>query len=195
MKMERLDHTLYDSQMTYYGLKLLKGNFIDNWISFNGLSNNYNNITISENSIKIFYSSFMQTGEIFEVNTQIPLCSGEFNIEFSTNLVNLTKDENSENEKFPSFNFNNKYIDSLNGTFFSNCGINVKFELSLKSEEDLYRKINMYSFFLSIFLALQILNNILLIRKIGDSTSICNTVNISFINFFKILLIYFKYIR
>jgi hypothetical protein len=72
MKMELLDHTLYYSQITYYGLKLLKGNFIDNWISFNGLSNNYNNITISENSIKIFYSSFMQTGEIFEVNTKIP---------------------------------------------------------------------------------------------------------------------------
>ena len=87
----------------------------------------------------------------YEVNTQIPLCSGEFNIEFSTNLVNLTKDENSENEKFPSFNFNKKYIDILNGTFYSNCGINIKFEMSLKSEEDLYIKITMYSFFLYLF--------------------------------------------
>jgi hypothetical protein len=196
MKMERLDNTLYYSQITYYGLKLFKGDFIDNWISFNVLSNNYNNIIISENSIKIFYSSFMQTGEIFEVNTQIHLSSGDFNIEFSTNFLNLTKAENSENEKFPIFNFNKIYIDSLNGTFYSNYGINIKFEMSLKSEEDLYIKITMYSFFyIYFFLALQILNNILLIRKIGNSISICNTVNISFINFFKILLIYLKYIR
>ena len=172
MKMERLDDRAYDSQLTYYGMKLLEGNYIDNWISFNGISNSYTNITINKNSIRIFYSSFMEKGEIFETYQQIPLCSGEFYIEFSTKFKNTTDNE----ENFSGFKIEKEYIDKFNGTFFSNCGINIKFEMSLKSENNLYKKITLYSIFLSVFLVIQILNNILLIKKIGDSTTICNTV-------------------
>lgn len=166
MKMERLDERAYDSQLSYYGIKLLKGNYIDNWISFNGISNSYSNITIKNNTIRIFYSSFMEKGEIFETNMQIPLCSSEFFIEFSKKIHNDTSNSS----------FNREFIDNFNGTFFSNCGINIKFEMSLKSEVELYKKVTLYSFFLSIFLIVQIANNVLLIRKIGDSSTICNTV-------------------
>lgn len=170
MKMERIEERSFDSQMSFYGLKLLKGNYIDNWISFNGISNSYRNITIKDNKIKIFYSSFMEKGEIFETYSQVPLCSGEFNIEYSTKILNET------DEKFENFEIKREFIDSYNGTFFSNCGVNIRFEMSLKSEFELYRKVTLYSIFLSIFLLLQIANNIMLIRKIGDSTSICNAV-------------------
>ena len=198
MKMERIDERSYGSQMSFYGMKLLKGNYIDNWISFNGISNTYSNITVKENSIRIFYSSFMEKGEIFETISQIPICSGEFFIEFSSKIFNKT------DENFSEFVVKREYIDNFNGTFSSNCGVDIRFEMSLRSENELYRKVTLYSIFLSIFLILQICNNVNVIRKIGDSTSICNTVNkrifynfflhfkfFNFLIFFPLLLIFF----
>lgn len=188
-KMEKLERAV-ESQTNLFGLKLLKGMYIDEWISFKGYSRSYSNITINENSVNMYYSSFLESGEIFDRTNEIPFCTGEFSMNFTRkNLLKLSEEEKykysslldtSSSISF-STNKNNEFIDSIKGTFKSSCEIDINFELEFSDEREIFKQITIYSIILSIFVSLQILNNIHLVNKIGESVTISNSVNMQFI--------------
>jgi len=197
-KMERLNDRSFDSQTTLYGLKILNGKYIDEWLSFKGLSRSYSNITLKEDSIKIYYASFAEKGEIFDRINEIPYCSGEFDLKFSKkNILKL-----SANDKYKysslfdtsstlgySSSIRDEFIYNITGTFKSNCdNVDISFEAEYSDDKDVYFQITFYSIVLSIFVSLQILNNVHLVKKIGESVTISNSVSINNLYYIKKIL-------
>ena len=72
-----------------------------------------------------------------------------------------------------------EYVNELNGTFHSSCGggIKIKFELKFNEETETYKKITIYSTTLTILVILQIVNNIHMVKKVGSSLTLSNSVN------------------
>lgn len=194
LKLENLNDKTYQSHTTYFGMKLLKGKYIDEWISFKGLSRSYSNITIHNNNIKLFYSSFSESGQIFERTNEVPYCSGEFDITFNVKKIDdLTPEEKVKYNFNTNLNANHysiyyfgslsnnenkreEFIDKLVGTFNSTCGVSIKFELEYTDDSDTYKKVSLYSVVLTLFIAIQILNNVHLTNKIGESNTLSNSV-------------------
>ena len=191
-KMERLNDRSFDSQTTLYGMKLLKGKYIDEWISFKGLSRSYSNVTMTESSIKINYPSFAESGEIFDRVNEVPYCTGEFYLEFSKkNVMQLSGEDKykysslldtSSSVGYSSY-MKDEFIDKIKGTFKSSCNVDISFEMELSDDRETYRQVTIYSIVLSIFVSMQILNNVHLVQKIGDSVTLSNSVNLNFLYF------------
>ncbi len=185
-KMERINDKSFDNQTTLYGLKILKGKYIDEWISFKGFSRSYSNITVKENSINIYYSSYAEKGEIFDRVKEIPYCNGEFNLEFfRKSILKLSaEDKYKYSSLFDSSSplsnpsTREEFIDRIKGTFKSTCDdVDIFFDAEYSDEKEIYYEITFYSIILSFFVSLQILNNIHLVNKLGDSVTLSNSVN------------------
>lgn len=188
-KMEKINDRAYDSQTTLYGMKLLKGKYIDEWISFKGLSRSYSNISMTENSIKINYPSFAENGEIFDRVNEIPYCTGEFYLEFSKkNVLKLSAEdkykyssllESSSPLGYSSStnNIKDEFIDKIKGSFKSSCDVDITFEMEYSDDREIYKQVTLYSIVLSIFVSMQIMNNVNLVNKIGESVTLSNSVN------------------
>jgi hypothetical protein len=188
-KMERLNDRSFDSQTTLFGMKLLKGKYIDEWISFKGLLRSYSNITMTENSIKISYPSFAERGEIFDRINEIPYCTGEFYMQFTKIIINRLSGEDkykysslldTSNTFGYSSNVKDEFINTIKGTFKSSCDVDITFEMEFNDDREIYKQVTLYSIFLSIFVAMQIMNNVHLVKQIGDSITLSNSVNYSF---------------
>ena len=171
LKMEKINEKSIDSQTTIYGFKLLKGKYIDEWISYKGISKSFSNIKIKDNQINLSFNSFLEEGEIFEKKNEVTNCSGIFNLTFLKIQKNFNEEINNVN-KIPL----NEYISEINGTFFSNCGMDIKFELKFDDQSVTYRKVTLYSATLIIFVIYQIMNNLNMAHKIGDSVTLSNSV-------------------
>lgn len=160
-----------DTQFNVFGLKLLKEKYIDEWIAFKGAANSFANITFEEDTMKINYSSYLESGEIFEKLNEEYFCNSEFLIKFNTIKLNF---ENQIKKKLT----HSEYVNELNGTFHSSCrgGLKIKFELKFNEETETNKKITIYSTTLTILVILQILNNIHMVRKVGSSLTLSNSV-------------------
>jgi len=189
-KMERLNDRSFDSQTTLFGMKLLKGKYIDEWISFKGLLRSYSNITMTENSIKISYPSFAERGEIFDRINEIPYCTGEFYMQYTKIIINRLSVEDkhkysslldTSNTFGYSSNLKDEFINTIKGTFKSSCDVDITFEMEFNDDREIYKQVTLYSIFLSIFVAMQIMNNVHLVKQIGDSVTLSNSVNYSFL--------------
>jgi len=184
-KMERLNERSFDSQTTLYAIKLLKGKYIDEWLSFKGLSRSYSNITLTDNSIRINYPSFSESGEIFDRVNEILYCTGEFYLEFSKkNIMKLSEEDkykySSLFDTSTSLGFSSRmkddFIDKFKGSFISSCDVNITFEMEYSDDREIFRQVMLYSIVLSIFVSMQIMNNVHLVKKIGDSVTLSNSV-------------------
>jgi hypothetical protein len=73
-------------------------------------------------------------------------------------------------------------VDNLEGMVVSDCGFTFKFELMTHQVGGDHTKIISYSFVVSIFVILQILNSIYFVRKISESenNSKCVSINNKF---------------
>jgi hypothetical protein len=76
----------------------------------------------------------------------------------------------------------NLLVDDLEGMVVSDCGFTLKFELMTNQDEGEYLKIISYSVVVSIFIILQIVNSIWLVRKVSESetNSKCVSINNKF---------------
>jgi len=172
------------TQSTTYRLRLLKDNFIDNWIEFQGFSLTFTNITFKNNTLSASYSSFMNFGELFERKGGMNFCDGTFTMSWKNRKSDEDSIKNSnigKNSKNP--NENKFYIQYLNGTFKTNCNVDIKFELSLADDSLIKNKILNYSIVFSMFWILQIINTLYLTKKINESNAFSNGVFKFFINF------------
>lgn len=195
-KMERLNDRTYDSQTTLYGMKLLKGKYIDEWVSFKGLLRSYSNITMTENSIKISYPSFAEKGEIFDRINEIPYCTGEFNLEFTRkNILKLSAEDkykyssllDTSSSLGYSSNKKDEFIDTVKGSFKSSCNVDITFQMEYSDDREIYKQVTLYSIFLSIFVSMQILNNVHLVKEIGESVTLSNSVIAIFYSKFNLI--------
>ena len=64
----------------------------------------------------------------------------------------------------------------MNGTFKSDCEVDIKFELYLSSDSIVLDKIGNYSIVLSIFSLIQIFNTYYLTKKIEESNAFSDGV-------------------
>lgn len=189
------------TQSTTYRLRLLKGSYIDSWLQMQGFALTFTNITLKDNVLTAGYSSFLEFGELFERKGDLGYCDGVFTLMWdnesknddSNNGEGQNKDstdsekQNSEKIKEGADNYlksfgnydkeNNGFrIKRLNGSFKSNCKVDVSFELSLADEKVVNDKIVNYSIVYSIFCLLQLFNTMYLSKKIDESNSFSNGV-------------------
>lgn len=79
---------------------------------------------------------------------------------------NWTQDQNEE-----KFSFKN-----LEGNYENSCGINISFKLEIFDYQAEFKKVNSYSFIITLLAILQIANTIWMTNKINDSAAFSNSV-------------------
>lgn len=176
LKFEKItEFNRFINQATSFGLKILQGNYIDSWIQFRGYSFSFMNITFNNNSLKASYSSYLEYGELFEKKGELSYCQVIFSLTW-----NNTKESERKNSKqqdlINPINSDEYHLKSINGTFQSDCGININFELYYVDEKIIYNKISYYAIALSCFSLIQLFNTFFLTKKINEANAFSNGV-------------------
>lgn len=165
------------TQSTAFRLRLLKGDFIDDWIQFQGFSLTFTNFTLKENTLIASYSSYMEYGQLFEKKGNVNYCDAVLTLNWNdTKLTN--GNENKQYLNADKTLTNGNQITYLNGTFKSNCEIDIKFELFFIDDINASKKILNYSIIFTVFCILQLYNNLYLMKKINDSNAYSSGVTI-----------------